>query len=128
MRVLLDSHVFFWWSVDHPKLSRAARGAIEDPENEIYVSAVVAWEMATKIRLGKWEEAGPVAAVLDEAIARNNFLPLPISIIHGRVAGSLTSRHGDPFDRMLAAQAQIEIAQLITADPVFKAFGTRVIW
>jgi PIN domain nuclease of toxin-antitoxin system len=128
MKILLDSHVFFWWSVDHPKLSRAARNVIEDPENEILVSAVVAWEMATKVRLGKWEEARPVVTVLDEVIVRNSFLPLPISIVHARVAGSLAGRHGDPFDRMLAAQAQIEIIQLITADPVFKAFGTRVIW
>ena len=128
MKLVLDSHVFFWWSVNHPKLSRTARVAIEDPENEVYASAVVAWEMATKVRLGKWHEARPVAVLFDDVVIRNGFTPLSISPVHARVAGFLPGRHGDPFDRMLAAQAQVEQMPLVTADPAFRAFGTTVIW
>lgn len=128
MKLVLDSHVFFWWSVDHPKLSRAARMAIEDPDNEVYASAVVAWEMATKVRLGKWSEARPMAMSFDDVVIRNGFLPLSISPAHARVAGFLPGRHRDPFDRMLAAQAQVEQMPLVTADPAFRAFGTKTVW
>lgn len=128
MKLALDSHAFFWWVVDHPRLTRAARAAIEDPDNEIYVSAVVAWEMATKVRLAKWLEARAVAENFDAAVERSSFLPLAITLQHVRSAGFLPDRHGDPFDRMLAAQSRIEGMPLVTADPVFKAFGTKVIW
>jgi PIN domain nuclease of toxin-antitoxin system len=128
MRVLLDSHAFFWWMVDHPKLSGKARGAIADAENEIYVSAVVPWEIATKVRLGRWDEAKPVIASFDDAILRYGFIPLSITIAHARTAGSLTAAHGDPFDRVLASQAQLENMPLVTADPAFRLFGTQIIW
>jgi PIN domain nuclease of toxin-antitoxin system len=128
MKLVLDSHAFFWWTIDHPKLSRAARAAIENPDNEIYASAVVAWEMATKVRIGKWPQARAVAESFDAVVARNRFVTLSISTAHARVAGFLPIRHGDPFDRMLAAQAQIEQMPLVTADPVFKEFGVNVIW
>jgi PIN domain nuclease of toxin-antitoxin system len=124
----LDSHAFFWWCVDHPKLSRSARRAIENPDNGVYVSAVAAWEIATKVRLGRWNEASALASNFEDVIVRERFLPMPISIAHARLAGALMGNHGDPFDRMLAAQSQIENIPLVTADPVFKAFGSRVIW
>jgi PIN domain nuclease of toxin-antitoxin system len=128
MRLVLDSHVFFWWTVDHPRLSRAARAAIADPDNEVLVSAAVVWEMATKVRIGKWPEARSLAENFDAATARSGFTPLSISAAHTRLAGFLPGRHGDPFDRVLAAQSQVEEAPLITADPVFKAFRTKTIW
>ena len=54
--------------------------------------------------------------------------PLAVTVEHDRLAGTLPGAHRDPFDRMLAAQAQIEDMPLVTADPVFRAFGTRVLW
>jgi PIN domain nuclease of toxin-antitoxin system len=128
MKLVLDSHAFFWWVVDHPRLTLAARAAIEDADNEVYVSAVVAWEMATKVRIGKWPDARAIAESFDVAVERSSFLPLAITLQHARVAGFLQGRHSDPFDRMLAAQSRIEGMPLVTADPVFKAFGTKVIW
>jgi PIN domain nuclease of toxin-antitoxin system len=128
MNLILDSHTFFWWTVDHPRLSRAARKAIEEPDNDVFVSAVVAWEMVTKVRIGKWPEARAVVEMFEDAITRDNFTPLPITTLHARIAGSLIGRHGDPFDRMLAAQSQIEQMPLVTADPAFKAFSMRTIW
>ncbi|HEX5243418.1 MAG TPA: type II toxin-antitoxin system VapC family toxin [Tepidisphaeraceae bacterium] len=128
MKLALDSHAFFWWVIDHPRLTPAARAAIEDPDNEVYVSAAVAWEMATKVRIGKWHGARAIAENFDAALARSAFLPLAITLQHGRIAGFLPGGHADPFDRMLAAQSQVEGMPLVTADPVFKAFGTKVIW
>jgi PIN domain nuclease of toxin-antitoxin system len=127
MTILLDSHVFYWWQIDDPKLSRRAAGLIED-EDDVFVSAVVAWEIANKVRSGKWPEAKLLADRFFELIAEDGFLPLPITLQHAHLAGSLPGHHRDPFDRMLAAQAQIENVPLVTADPVFQAFGTRVLW
>ncbi|MBV8799422.1 MAG: type II toxin-antitoxin system VapC family toxin [Alphaproteobacteria bacterium] len=128
MKLTLDSHAFFWWVVDHSALTDAARAALEDPDNEVYVSAVVPWEIVTKVRLGKWPEARAVAENFEAALERSSFLPLAITLQHARVAGFLQGRHGDPFDRMLAAQSQIECMPLVTAHPVFKSLGIRVIW
>jgi len=128
MKILLDSHAFFWWTVDHPNLSRAARGAIEDPDNEVLVSAVVAWEMATKVRLGRRNDARSIVASFEEVVTRNGFLPLSTSVRHARTAGLLACSHADPFERILAAQANLEEVPLVTADSAFKVLKTQVIW
>jgi PIN domain nuclease of toxin-antitoxin system len=127
MTILLDSHVFFWWQTDDPRLSQSARELIER-EHDVYVSAVVAWEIANKVRFGKWPQAQLLVDRFFELITHHGFLPLPITLQHAHLAGTLASRHRDPFDRMLAAQAQIENVPLVTADPVFQEFGTRVLW
>lgn len=128
MKVLVDTHAFFWWVMDDPKLSRPARSVIEDEDNQIFISAVIAWELATKARFGKWEEAVALASDIEDVLQRNSFAALPITMEHARVAGWLSPRHRDPFDRMLAAQSQIEDVPLVTADPIFKTFGTRTLW
>jgi PIN domain nuclease of toxin-antitoxin system len=128
MKILLDTHAYFWWETNDPKLSVRAKELIAREESEVMVSAVLAWELATKGRLGRWPGARDVAADMDDALVEEGFVPLPISIEHARLAGSLLGAHRDPFDRMLAAQSQIENVPLVTADPVFKVFGTRVLW
>jgi PIN domain nuclease of toxin-antitoxin system len=94
----------------------------------VCVSAVTAWEIANKVRLGKWPQAASLAASLTDIIAEQGFEPIPITLEQARVAGFLASVHRDPFDRMLAAQAQIEAIPLVTADPAFRTFGTQVLW
>jgi PIN domain nuclease of toxin-antitoxin system len=128
MRLLVDTHAFFWWLKTETKISRHALAALEDDDNEILVSAVVAWELATKSRLGKWPGGRPVVDDLRDFILANHLTELPITIAHGREAGLLSGTHRDPFDRMLAAQARLENAVLITADPVFPGFGVNVLW
>ena len=97
-----------------------------DPE--VWVSAVVAWEVANKVRSGKWPEVQILAEQFFEIVDDEGFLPLPLDLRHAQLAGSMPGRHRDPFDRMLAAQSQIENMPLVTADPAFRAFGTRVLW
>jgi PIN domain nuclease of toxin-antitoxin system len=128
MRFLVDTHAYFWWVTEDTQLSKDARAAISDEGNEVIVSAVIAWELATKVRFGKWPTAVALAANIENEIAADRFSHLPITLEHARVAGFLPSRHRDPFDRMLAAQAQVEALGLITADPVFGDFGVHVIW
>lgn len=128
MRVLVDTHAFVWWVIDSPRLSFRARELFVSEDNEICVSAVVAWELATKVRLGKWAEVLPIATDIVRVIADNDFAPLPVTIEHARIAGFFAGRHRDPFDRMLAAQSQVEGIPLVSADPVFRAFGTSLVW
>jgi PIN domain nuclease of toxin-antitoxin system len=127
MTILLDSHAFFWWEVNDPRLSRRAAELIQS-DDEVWVSSVVAWEITNKTRAGRWPEAEPLARRFFEIISSEGFIPLPITLQHAHLAGSLPGAHRDPFDRMLAAQAQIENVPLVTADPAFRAFGTRVLW
>ena len=128
MRVLVDTHVYIWWVTDDSELSGAARELIADEGNQVTVSAVTAWELATKVRFGKWPEAVELAANIDRELAADRFTQLAITMEHARVAGFLPSRHRDPFDRVLAAQAQVEVLPLLTADSVFEDFGVHVIW
>jgi PIN domain nuclease of toxin-antitoxin system len=128
MRVLVDTHAFFWWVNDSPQLSERAREVIAGEGNEVLISAVIAWELATKVRSGKWPAAAGLADDIAFVLDRNAFTPLAITLDHARLAGALPGIHRDPFDRMLAAQAQVEDAPLITADRAFRAFGTRVLW
>jgi len=102
--------------------------AIEAAGAEVFVSAASAWEIATKVRVGKWPEAAPIAARIEGVIRENGFFDLAVTIEHGRLAGALPGAHRDPFDRMLAAQALVEGMPLVTADPAFRAFAVPVIW
>lgn len=128
MRLLLDTHAFVWWARGDPSLSPAARAAIGDPSAEISVSAASAWEITTKHRLGKWPDIASIAADVCFAIKDNGFDPLAVSVAHARHAGALVGAHGDPFDRMLAAQALLEGFALVSKDPEFDAFGVRRLW
>jgi PIN domain nuclease of toxin-antitoxin system len=128
MKILVDTHALVWWIIDNPSLSARTRALFADESNEILVSAVVAWELATKARSGKWPEALAIATSIASVIADNRFTPLSITVEHARAAGLFIWQHRDPFDRMLTAQAQVEGIPLVSADPVFRSFGTPVIW
>jgi PIN domain nuclease of toxin-antitoxin system len=127
-RILLDSHALFWFIDGNTRLSLVAREVIQDAGNVVYVSAVTAWEISSKFRLGKWPQAQALANDLASIMATLSFEPLPLSLEHARRAGALPNPHRDPFDRMLAAQAEVEDIPLVTADPAFHHFGIQVLW
>jgi PIN domain nuclease of toxin-antitoxin system len=128
VRLLLDTHTLLWWLDGDRRLSRRARTQIADPANAIMVSAASAWEITTKHRIGKLPGAGEVAADVAGAVAGQGFSSLDITIVHAQRAGRLAGEHRDPFDRMLAAQAQLEDLPLVTDDPVFDTLGVNRIW
>jgi PIN domain nuclease of toxin-antitoxin system len=128
VRLLLDTHVLLWWLFDDPKLLKGPRIRISDPRNEILVSSASAWEIATKFRLGKLPEAAEAAQHLPELIRKARMKALAVTIEHALLAGAFETHHRDPFDRMLAAQSQIENIPLISSDPMFAQFGIEVLW
>jgi PIN domain nuclease of toxin-antitoxin system len=128
MRVLIDTHVFLWWVEGDHALPVKARAALANQDNECLFSLVSAWELAIKAGLGKLKLAIPVRRYVTEHIAANGFRMLEIRMAHvGRVE-SLPARHGDPFDRLLIAQALEEKLPVVTADPVFRDYGVKRIW
>lgn len=128
MRVLLDTHALLWWLDGDRRLTRRARVAIADHGNRVMVSAASAWEISIKAHLGKLPGALDVAADIAGAVRSQQFDALDISILHAQRAGHLPGPHRDPFDRMLAAQAQLEDLPIVTNDPVFGAFAVETIW
>jgi len=128
VKLLLDTHALLWWFTDAPELSGKVREAIADERNRILVSAASAWELATKHRLGKLEQAAEALFRFKELIAADGFEHLPVSYLHAIKAGSYASGHRDPFDRILAAQSGLEAATLVTCDPVFQGFAVEVLW
>ena len=128
IKALLDTHTLVWWWTDNRRLPKAARDAIADPDNTIFVSAATAWEIATKYRLGKWPEVERLVADFEVLLSQSQFTGLPISVAHARLAGTLTGTHRDPFDRMLIAQARLESAVLITGDAIFQRYHLPVVW
>jgi PIN domain nuclease of toxin-antitoxin system len=128
MTILLDSHALIWFLDGDPRFSARARDEIEKVGETVLVSAVTAWEIANKARLGKRPAVLEMAKRFEETVTQHGFDPLAITLEHARVAGFLPGPHRDPFDRMLAAQSQVEGVPLVTADPAFRAFGTSVLW
>jgi PIN domain nuclease of toxin-antitoxin system len=128
MRLLLDTHAFLWWLDGNRRLTKRARALISDDANVIFVSAASAWEISTKARLGKLPGAIDVATDLAGIVTAQAFTPLDITILHAQRAGRLPGEHRDPFDRMLAAQAQIEDLPIVSNDAAFAGFGVERIW
>jgi len=124
LKLLLDTHAVIWFTDDAPLLSAAAAAAIEDPANEILLSAVVAWEIAIKRGIGKLRVANNYVDVMLAAGSRE----LPVVIAHAQTVETLPPHHSDPFDRLLVAQAMAEDAAIVTNDQRIKRYDVSVLW
>ena len=128
MRLLLDTHAFLWWLAGNERLSMTGRQAIDDTGNDVIVSAVSAWEITTKHRIGKLPEALAVAQDVAGAIASQGFETLPITVGDAERAGRLPGPHRDPFDRILIAQAVARDLSILSNDRAFDEYGVRRLW
>lgn len=126
MRLLLDTHALFWWLTDNPRLSYVAEAAIANPENDVFVSACVGYEIAYKQRLGRLP--GPLPESLPRRLVRELIEVLPISLDHALAAALLPGPHRDPWDRILMAQALAEQCHVVTVDRVFSDYQIPVVW
>ena len=127
MRLLLDTHAFLWFVVGDARLSRRALHTIENDEAELFLSVASVWEMAIKSSMRRLTLPLPVTAYIAEKI-ENGFRVLPIEWEYAAAVENLPFHHRDPFDRLIIAQALAENMPIVTADPVFRAYHTKVIW
>ncbi len=123
MKLLLDSHVFLWACADDRRLKPTARKAIAEAD-VVYVSVVTAWELTIKVRLGRLSLPESVMT----GITRAGFEPLLLEFAHVLQFGTLHAHHGDPFDRMLVAQAIATNVQLVTHDVAMRPYGIDIVW
>lgn len=128
MRLLLDTHALLWLAHEPEKLTAAAAAALADPRNEIWVSAVSAMEIATKDRRGLLGYRTSLSSRFVPEITAQGFVPLSVTCEHAQRAGNLQGEHKDPWDRLLAAQSQIEDLVLITRDRKIVDFGVNTLW
>ncbi len=127
-RVLLDTQAFLLWVSGSDRLTPLAAEVIADPECQVLVSAVTAWEIAIKAAAGKLEIEAPAEEYVPGRIRLHGFEPLSIELGHALRAGRLPRHHGDPFDRLLVAQGQVEDVAIITGDPLLGLYDVETIW
>jgi PIN domain nuclease of toxin-antitoxin system len=128
VKVLLDTHTLLWATLSPASLSRQASAIIADGVNVILVSAASAWEIATKVRLGKLPGAETLEREFLDVMDDAGYTLLPIDAESALRAGRLTSEHRDPFDRIIAAQALASDIPILSTDSKLDSFGIRRIW
>jgi PIN domain nuclease of toxin-antitoxin system len=128
VKAILDTHTFLWWNLDDPQLSKSAREFIGNGRNQIYLSAVSAWEISLKYAKGRLELPEPPGDYVMSRLELHQFLPLSIELTHTLHIYQLPAIHHDPFDRLLVAQAQLENCLLITADRDIARYNVNVLW
>jgi PIN domain nuclease of toxin-antitoxin system len=128
VKVLLDTCTLIWATLSPSSLSHKAQEMIANEANVILVSAASAWEIATKVRLGRLPGAEKLERDYLEVIADAGYSQLAIDSDSALRAGRLVAGHGDPFDRMIAAQAIGQDIPVLSPDTQLDQFGTRRIW
>jgi PIN domain nuclease of toxin-antitoxin system len=128
MKLLIDSHALIWYVDQTPLLSLTSNDAISDPNNELLLSAGSIWEIGIKIGLGKLVLTQPYRLWMNQAINDLGLIVLPITVEYADVHAMLPRQHGDPFDRLLVAQAIVEEASIVSADATLDSYRIKRIW
>jgi PIN domain nuclease of toxin-antitoxin system len=128
MRLLIDTHALLWFCEGNPILSAKARAAMEDDSNERYVSHASAWETAIKVSIGKLKLQADYRMIFPGVMEANGFMLLSPKLEHYEALIPLSQQHGDPFDRLIIAQALAEGLTVITRDEHFATYGVPTIW
>lgn len=128
MRLLLDTCTFLWLAADDPQLSEAAVASFRDPNNEVYLSALSAWEIAIKHRLGRLPLPEPPPQYVASRRAWLELLPLPFDETSAAHDALLPPLHRDPFDRGLVSQAILNGMTIVTPDPALARYPAPTLW
>jgi PIN domain nuclease of toxin-antitoxin system len=128
VKLLLDTCTFLWLIAGTDEVSTRARDAFVDPENEVYLSAASAWEIAIKHQLGRLPLPEPAASFVPLQRAAHGIEPLPIDEDTGLHIVKLPTLHRDPFDRLLVAQALVGGLVLVTPDEAIRQYPVRTLW
>lgn len=128
MRYLIDTVVWLWSVGEVGRLNQAARNVLASPEHDLYFSAASVWEIAIKTSIGRMDLKGPPRVVIPRETDRQGLRPLPVTYAHALAVHDLPLHHGDPFDRLLVAQARCEGLALITADRELRKYSVEILW
>ena len=128
MKLLLDTHAFIWWDSEPQKLSAQVLALFQESSNQLLLSTASVWEMQIKLQLGKLQLERPLAELIAGQQEKNGIELLPVQLEHILALQTLPTHHKDPFDRLLIAQANIEDAVLVTADPIFAKYPVKILW
>ncbi|AVA24813.1 PIN domain-containing protein [Rhizobium sp. NXC24] len=123
MKVLLDSHAVYWWTIGSDRLSAKARALVEDKMNTVLVSAVSFYELDNKMK-----KLDLKPQELRAAVAASGLQTLAISDLHAELAASFDWDHRDPWDRILAAQTRLEHCTFVSLDTAFDAVLHERVW
>ncbi len=128
MRLLLDTCTFLWIAAGAPDLSDAARAAVRDPDNEVFLSAVSAWEVAVKHALGRLPLPADPGRFVPEQREGHGIAELPLVEAAALLLARLPPLHRDPFDRMLVCQALAGGCTIVTPDEAVRAYAVPTLW
>ncbi len=128
LRLLLDTNVFLWTGFVPDRLTSAAQRALANPDNELFVSVVTAWELSIRLGQLRASRGDMVERYWQAHLANLAATELPIVATHALATYRLPFHHRDPFDRMLIAQALVEGLAIVTADRQFQNYGVDLIW
>lgn len=123
MSFLIDSHILLWYDTEDPRLSSAAVEKLRESRASVYVSAATIWELAIKQSLGKLPIQGSITGIA----TRNNFQLLSVTPEHAEHVSGMKHLHGDPFDRLILAQAALQQLTLVTHDRTLLGYGVPIL-
>lgn len=128
MRVLLDTHTLIWAVDDPSRLPPAAVVTLQNPTNQLMVSAATVWEVAIKTAIGKLSLSGPYRQWMTKALTALGAAVVPVDVEYADRQAGLPFHHRDPFDRLLVAQALVESVPLVSGDTQLDPYGVTRIW
>ena len=128
MRILLDTQCWLWIQVSPDRFSAEALRIVQDPGNDLLLSAASSWEIAIKYALGKLPLPEPPGTYVPGRMRTSGTTSLPVEHSHALHVAELPGHHRDPFDRLLISQAHLERLVVLTADPQFDAYDVELRW
>jgi len=128
MKYLLDTGVWLWTLFEPDRLSSKAREVLVEAGQEVFLSAASAWEIAIKSSSGKLRLPEPAVTFVPRRMAEQGVRPLGVSHQHALAVSQLYAHHRDPFDRLLAAQANFENMVLVSSDRAFANYPVELLW
>jgi PIN domain nuclease of toxin-antitoxin system len=128
VRLLVDSHALIWYVDQDHLLSSGSHAALTDPSNDLLLSAGSVWEIGIKVGLGKLVLSQTYRLWMTQAMNDLGITVLPITVEHAAVQAGLPRHHGDPFDRLLIAQAMVEQVSIVSGDSSMDAYGITRLW
>ena len=128
MRHLLDAHSLIWALDDPRKLGPRAIAILEDPDNELIISAGTIWELSIKVGLGKLSLSLPYRTWMERALIDLDLAMAPVTLEVTERQMVLPFHHRDPFDRLLVAQCLVEAIPIVSTDSIFDRYGVNRFW